>query len=159
MRLSEFVRQPNEYGLHCDSYVHPESVSTPLGKFSVQLAIVASGAKKRPCLRMLEAARSLRSAFIDEIDAIVDLTYQQYLKACYAPKPVLEDPHFPWQDIPKGRSRLELNDLLDSPTIIVNEHEVDEEEFPGRIFMSPLWDQRNCLFFARVSNIWKHVLI
>ena len=159
MRISEFVKQPNEYGFHCDSYVHPEAVATPLGSFSIELAIVASGPKARPCARMLDAIESLRSDFAIGINEIVELTHQQYLMSLCDSSSPPEEPLFEPEDIPTGRGKDELEDLLNGQAIIVNEHEVDEEQFPGRVFMSPAWNRKGCLFFARSPKGWERVLV
>jgi hypothetical protein len=150
MKLSDFVLQPRG-AYNFDHYIHPMTIPSPLGDFSLELYV--DSASRRPAdQKMLAAIIALRQTFEDDMDSLVALVHQQYLNAT-------EDEE--WCDVcdlATGLSADELAPLLDGRAITVWQNETDgDNPNPGRIYMSPQWDEEHGLYFARVDNKWVQV--
>lgn len=150
MNLSEFVLQPRGPYLF-DHYIHPDAVPSPLGKFVLELH-VDDAAKRTPDERMLHAILTLRDAFLSDTNSLVTLVYDQYLLAT-------EDEE--WCEVielPIGLTENDLEPLLDTRTISVSQNETDSDEpNPGRVYMSPEWEEEHGLYLARIDGKWAQV--
>lgn len=147
MKLSEFVLQSRGAG-GFDSYLHPQTIPTPLGEFSLEFQ-VKNAARRPPDEKMLAAIITLRQALESDLHALVTLVHEQYLLAA-------EDEE--WCEVcelPTGLGADELAPLLEGQTISVAQQETDADEpHPGRVYISPQWDQEHGLYVARIDDRW-----
>lgn len=150
MKLSEFILQPRGPYLF-DHYLHSEEIPSPLGSFALEFQ-VNDASKRPPDDKMLEAIAILREAFQNDLQALTELVHQQY-------QAVAQDEY--WReavDLPLGLSSTEIAPLLTAKAISVSQNEIDEgDPNPGRIYMSPLWDEEHGLYFARIDDRWMKV--
>src|SRR5262245_61756868 len=77
MNLSDFMLQPRG-AYRFDHYVHPVTIPSPLGDFSLKL-FVDNATRRPPDAKMLAAIGSLSQAFENNMDSLVSLVHQQYL--------------------------------------------------------------------------------
>lgn len=150
MRLSEFVLQPRGPYLF-DHYIHQKKIQSPLGTFSLEL-YVNDASKRAPDEKMLAAIVALRDRFQADMHSLVSLVHQQYLLAT-------EDEEWCEAcDLPTGLSADELEPLLAGRAITVSQDEMDDDDSnPGRVYMSPEWDEEHGLYYARIENKWVQV--
>lgn len=147
MDLDEFVLQPRGPYLF-DHYTHPDRVGSPLGDFTLELHVDDANVRG-PDERMLAAIASLRDAFVQHIDSLVELVFEQYQLAT---ADYDDDPEwFDDMEIPIGLTKSELEPLLGVRTLAVS------RDSTGVVYMSPEWDCEHGLSFARQNDSWIQV--
>lgn len=101
---------------------------------------------------MLAAIVALRDAFQADMDRLVLLVHEEYLLAT-------DDKEWcEMIELPTGLRPEELEPLLSNQSITVSDFgEEEEEPNPGRVYMSPEWDEEHGLYFARLQGKWEKV--
>ena len=148
MKLADFVLQPRGPYLF-DHYIHPETIPTPLGAFSLEL-MVDDAAEAPADEAMLAALVELRRAFEADLETIVQLVYEQY---------VMATSNDFWSDacnLKKGLQAHELAPLLENQTLSVSRDPGwgDRPEISARVYMSPSWDEEHGLYFSHQDGEW-----
>lgn len=150
MELSEFELQPRGPYLF-DHYIHPVMIPSPLGSFSLEFH-VDNASRRPPGEKMLAAIVALRDAFQADMDQLVLLVHEEYLLA-------IDDEEWCEEiELPTGLRPEELEPLLSNQSMTIsNFGEEEAVPDPGRVYMSPEWDEEHGLYFARLQGKWEKV--
>jgi hypothetical protein len=150
MKLSEFILQERGPYLF-DHYIHPVACPSVLGNFVLEFQVDDAG-KRPPDEKMLNAIVALRDAFLRDTSSLVTLVHGQYLLA------TRDDGWSNGCGLPIGLTEIQLEPLLNGGTITVSQDETDADEpNPGRVYMSPEWDEEHGLYVARIEDRWVKV--
>ena len=148
MKLEEFLKQDDPYP--GDTYTHPDTASSPLGEFTLEMT-VEEGAS--PDQDLLDRFQILVDQFVKDAEKITQLVHESYKES------VEDDPDwFEEIGIPTDLRPDQLADHLETRSLTIDsEPDHRGEEFPARVYVSPVWDEEHGFYLRFDGSSWEQV--
>ena len=144
MALEDFVLAPRGPA-RFDCYEHPNRVASPLGEFTIELAVKVDS---RPTPEMVQAANILVSRFEQDRELISQMVFEEYKTVC--------GDRFgaEWLEecgVPMNLSLSDIQAYLNPRTLSVH------DDCSAALYLGPDWDREHGLTYELNQIGWEKV--